>query len=284
MYVSLLSAICHQSTRVQHIKHECKKRGYTGDLSRSMLKIVANNLLVSDRFKILICVNWKTGSSTLKSVLLNNSAFGNWREADHFSADLKPLSSFPMSGLLYRIRNYFNVIMVRHPLDRLVSAYNDKLNMDIVYRNRLAPKIIDKYHINVTEEDYDQGKGVSFKMLLQYIKDGGNDPHWAVYNGMCRPCHVAYHYVMRTETFAPDLGYLIDHKLAGKGHKVKKNNHRSTDMHIHRKLKEYDDIEDSVFRAISKHYDIDMRLFGYHYKRVNGSLWGSCGIKGSNCC
>jgi hypothetical protein len=285
---SVSAGTCTQAVRVSHIQEVCKSfpgaRDPVSPLPKSMLQIVAPNILVSDQFGVLFCINWKTGSSSLKSVLLNNSHLTSFDEAATLTSDLRPLSDFPLSGVRYRLQHYFNVIMVRHPLDRLVSAYNDKLNMDTDYRERLGQNIIKKYRLNVTDSDFAKGRGVGFEQFLRYILDGEKDGHWAGYGNRCFPCQLDYQYVMRTESMERDLGFIIDKKLAGKGHRVKENHYRPA-TRSRRYLAEYANVPTRLVDEIERKYRSDMALFGYNVvTHRNGSVTADCEVPGAQCC
>ena len=244
---------------------------------------MAPNLLVSDQFNLTVCINWKTGSSSLRSILLQNSGLESWDEAEVISNDLQELSKFPLSGIRYRLQHYFNIIMVRHPLDRLVSAYNDKLNMDKEYRQRLGKLIIDRDHLNVSKSEYASGKGVSFKQFIDFILEGGRDPHWDSYSKKCLPCLLPYNYLMRTETMDEDLRYIINYKLSGKGRNVKERHWRPPARN-NRLLHEYESVPDKLVEEISKKYKADMAIFGYDVERSEKGVKARCKVVNADCC
>ena len=98
----------------------------------------ARSFVVCDRFKIVSCLNWKTGSSTWQWVFLNNTApqplpydpRPDWEDTvdeAKRTQRMVPLHLYSPAEIRDRLKNYFKFLTVRHPLDRLVSTYVDKL-------------------------------------------------------------------------------------------------------------------------------------------------------------
>jgi hypothetical protein len=164
--------------------------------------------------------------------------------------------------------------------------------MDENYRKQLGKTIINRYNINVTNDNLRLGKGVDFKTMLQYIKDGGRDEHWRMqYFDKCQPCLISYDHIVRTETLDEDSAYIIVKQLAGRGLHTKRRQWRkqSADrIYFERKLPEYGDIGGKLFAHIVKQYKDDMEWFGYNYWRHNGSVLTNCNIisgsQNQHCC
>jgi dermatan 4-sulfotransferase 1 len=58
---------------------------------------------------------------------------------------LKRMSTFSPSGVRFRWKHYYKFMFVREPLERLVSAYRDKMFRDPYYRKEVIPSILAKY-------------------------------------------------------------------------------------------------------------------------------------------
>ena len=43
---------------------------------------------------------------------------------------IKPLKGYSAKEIMNILEDYYKILVVRHPLDRLFAAYNDKLNSD----------------------------------------------------------------------------------------------------------------------------------------------------------
>ena len=96
---------------------------------------------------------------------------------------------------------FTKLIVVRHPFDRLVSAYYNLINFkegagDGPY---IYPDIRKKFPTLRKEV-----KDLTFPQFLQYVTDPSvgkyNDRHFAPYSSTCLVCSVHYDYIIRLET------------------------------------------------------------------------------------
>ena len=55
---------------------------------------------------------------------------------------LRRLSTMGASAVRYRLNNYYKFVFVRHPLDRLVSAFREKFSANARYKQLLGTRII----------------------------------------------------------------------------------------------------------------------------------------------
>ncbi|XP_066285642.1 carbohydrate sulfotransferase 10-like [Branchiostoma lanceolatum] len=188
---------------------------------------------VSDKHKILYCKVGKTGSTTT-STLLYNLEFGTALSKQDYwiqrkSLPLKRLSSYPTDEQNLRINTYKTLLVVRNPLERLVSAYlyffggqhhfsgarrqfhyNRKYQemVDTICWNTSTAKTACRkdYHVvrarNVTREV------VPFASFIRAVTENTTkwkNEHWALIFDFCAPCQVHYDFIAHTETLANDL-------------------------------------------------------------------------------
>ncbi|CAL7945264.1 unnamed protein product [Xylocopa violacea] len=128
------------------------------------------------------------------------------------------------------------LLVVRHPFERLLSAYRDKLENSVAGREhgtlhfyrKYGSKIVEKYReSNFTKPRPDQtvrrkdepppaGIEPTFREFVQYLihTDLANygDDHWMPYYLFCAPCIVDYDIIAKVETLWRDQIYTI-HKL-----------------------------------------------------------------------
>jgi carbohydrate 4-sulfotransferase 8 len=134
-----------------------------------------------DKFRVIFCIHAKVGSSTWFNILANNSAPEKY--AHKGNSDLHLVfrrynitsladNIYTREDILYRLKNYYKVMPVRHPFDRLVSAYRDKLvDGSPSYRRQWGPSIMKRYRGTLTEEQRQTGKGVTFEEFIRYVLD-----------------------------------------------------------------------------------------------------------------
>lgn len=115
--------------------------------------------------------------------------------------------------------NYTKLILVRQPFERLVSAFNAKLNPvggQSDFYARVSRMISDRYRIkreNETERKMPGDGFATFEDFANYLLDlGGNpmkrDSHWREYESLCQPCRYNYDVIMKFDTFADDFRYI----------------------------------------------------------------------------
>ena len=97
--------------------------------------------------------------------------------------------------------------MVRHPFDRVLSAFCDRILRGCSHQAKThIPGIL-----RSTKLKYDEKGCVSsfptFKQFVEYIiSDRGkdSDPHWLRYSVACAPCLVSYDAIVKLETTEED--------------------------------------------------------------------------------
>ncbi|CAH1251485.1 CHST10 [Branchiostoma lanceolatum] len=112
-----------QSRRKALLEEYCQKNSSSDMSPRRM-----GNFFVSDRYKVLYCKVARTGSTTT-SALLYNLEFGtNFTQQEYLEHQggtpiLKRLTSYTKDEQMLRLKTYKKLLVVRNPLERLVSAY-----------------------------------------------------------------------------------------------------------------------------------------------------------------
>ncbi|XP_076646831.1 carbohydrate sulfotransferase 11 [Halictus rubicundus] len=134
------------------------------------------------------------------------------------------------------LRRTKKLLVVRHPFERLLSAYRDKLENSVAGREhgtlhfyrKYGSKIVQKYReTNFTRPRNDQvirqdgvpppaGIEPTFREFVQYLIHTDlasyGDDHWMPYYLFCAPCLVDYDIIAKVETLWRDQIYAI-HKL-----------------------------------------------------------------------
>ncbi|KAG7176269.1 carbohydrate sulfotransferase 9-like [Homarus americanus] len=117
------------------------------------------------------------------------------------------------------LASYRKMLFVRHPLQRVVSTFKDKLE-GYTGRERLE---FPKYIKQKIEERFGTrlGELVSFEDFVRFVADQGEDepvemdPHWRSLHQMCNPCTIEYGFIGKFENLREDSSYAIQWMGAG---------------------------------------------------------------------
>ncbi|XP_024873918.1 carbohydrate sulfotransferase 11-like isoform X1 [Temnothorax curvispinosus] len=157
-------------------------------------------------------------------------------------------------------------LIVRHPLERLLSAYRDKLehmrNREYYYK-RFGRRIVLKYRRsgNTTRLEPTFAEFLRFIVSEKYF-----DEHWTPYYRTCEPCTIHYDYILKFETLDRDQNFLIqDANLSGYLYeKDYPRNINPLGVTTRKILDEYTrGISQSLLDAVYKIYENDYKLFNY---------------------
>ncbi|KAK4328001.1 hypothetical protein Pmani_001572 [Petrolisthes manimaculis] len=179
------------------------------------------NLLVDDKHKVA-CTNWKRIMMILSGRSISTDPLSIRSDVPHEEGVLTRLSGMgtdlPVLG--YKLRTYTKFLLVRHPMERLVSAYRNKLVRNSTsstdFKKRFGISILKKYrkgqgHLNESTS----GHGVTFSEFVSYLTDTGKanywtlNEHWAPYLELCHPCTIKYNIIGKYETLEEDAEYIL---------------------------------------------------------------------------
>lgn len=207
-----------QERRKSFLKHFCEKfnRNHSPKLG---LREMVSQVYVEESHKILYCEVPKAGCSNWKRTLMVLNGFALSvdnisHDAVHYGKHLRKLDSFDEKGIQKRLSNFTKVIVVRDPMERLVSAFRDKFEKpNSYYHPMFGRAIIGKYRQNPTEEALKSGSGVTFREFVRYLLDTeqpvGMDIHWESVNKLCSPCLITYDFIGKFETLEQDAKYFL---------------------------------------------------------------------------
>jgi len=168
-------------------------------------------------------------------------------------------------------KNGQTIIFVRHPFERLLSAFRDKLEDPSVkggrfneyYYNKYGRRMVMYYRKEkITGPTY---KYPRFSEFIDFIVDKDiryADEHWAPFFKECTPCHIPYNFIGHFETLYWDV-----HLLANKTNLVDKwddkNDYFQSSTYTDISKEYFATIERDTIRKLYKRYKIDFELFGY---------------------
>lgn len=102
-------------------------------------------------------------------------------------------------------------IFVRDPYQRLLSAYVNKfLSPNAFYWGSFGKQIIADYRPGASRQAKKCGHDVTFSEFLRYVSESSDsDPHWTSVHRLCSPCHYAYKFIGKAESFEEDTVQLL---------------------------------------------------------------------------
>ncbi|KAJ6651105.1 hypothetical protein lerEdw1_000804 [Lerista edwardsae] len=231
---------------------------------------VARQLFVEENHQLIYCEVPKVGCSNWKRILLlltlnlSREALEVKHNTVHRTRLLKKLSSYPSEQQVELLNNYTKVMFTRHPLERLVSAYRDKLlHSEPYYSGVVAGKIKSLFRGNKTSTEK-----VTFQEFVNFVltcKHEYLDIHWKPEFELCDPCNIRYDILGKYETLEQDAEQFLRwigaprdlHYPSIKEHgSEKRTNSNITWTHLR-------ELSQDQLQKLKEMYQIDFALFNY---------------------
>ena len=290
---------CSQRKRLAHLRQVCDKhKDNLDDWYDRAEPSTYQRILVDDKHQVLYCAVAKAASTTFYNMFYL-AVTGKPLRAIHCqkcwkSEGLVWLSNYPQDEREKRLRTYYKVISVRHPLDRLVSCWNNKLKEPRKGRPwpGHGPKMVELFRSipGNSSLEAEIAQGARFDEFLRYVNyveahNQNHNSHWISIFRSCHPCSIEYDYIAKSETLDDDSKGII-HKLNLTLDQFPQINARRNSDYcpntFTRQLEEYRNpkITAEDFAATMKFYKMDMELFGYTWNDDNKE--SRCGDSG--CC
>jgi hypothetical protein len=184
-----------------------------------------------------------------------------------------PLSLFSNSSI--------RAIFVRHPLERLASAYVDKIGT----RNSEPFSLYDELRRSICRRYssfYEQENNrtlsnqinetcekiiPSFEHFVEYIMSDSSqvDIHWKPYSTLCHVCTFKYNFIGKYETIQDDLNFFRS-KFSLNSNDSSINNHFSTGKSKEYYKSMYSKLSINLICNLKHFYNDDVRLFNYNFE------------------
>lgn len=243
-----------QKARKQHLEEYCRKHTYNKSLGTEDVHMLA----VDDDLKFIYCVVPKVGTSTWKRVIAKSHeikpGINRW-------IMWKRLSNYTEEERNERFKTYFKFVVVREPLQRLLSADKKKFLQIPSYTKDLRKEIVQA----LRPQDFKpEGKNfVKFKEFIQYFSDNmSRNQHWRQYKKLCHQCVIDYDFIGHLETLKKDAALLL--QMAGiDGRVTFPPIHKSTGPS--EVLKYYSKVPVESINRLGEQYRNDFEMFGYEY-------------------
>ena len=259
--------VCTTAERMAHLRSSCPKRSPSLEsMTAEEIKALFSGWNVVKEVNVLACFHLKVASQTWKKILCENVHRNNQSQVKHCYKRKDPLSSYyherlngSKESMLQQITNYKKLMVVRHPLDRLVSVWahkfknNPQLNGTYMMKHRT--RLLAQSRPWLSEEE--AGDSVYFQEMIEYILAGNQNNHWnGPYSQKCNPCIINFDAVVKLETFYTEGTTIINDILAGKGNLVH-THQTSTSSWSERYIKvlpEYKNISGQMLEKVIEKY------------------------------
>ncbi|XP_042671008.1 carbohydrate sulfotransferase 9-like [Centrocercus urophasianus] len=197
-----------QNDRRNTLASLCQKNNLI-KLKSALDSLVASRIFVEHKHKFTYCEVPKVGCSNWKRTIfilqegLNVEASEIEHDHIHQTSLIKRLSAYPPAMREEFLNNYTKVMFTRHPLERLVSAYRDKLlHSEPYYSTTVANQIKAMFRKNKNSSEK-----VSFQEFVSFITakpPNTLDIHWKPMFLLCDPCNIHYDILGKYETLGLD--------------------------------------------------------------------------------
>ncbi|XP_019630628.1 PREDICTED: carbohydrate sulfotransferase 10-like [Branchiostoma belcheri] len=243
-----------------------------------------SRFVVSEKYKLLYCQVFKTGSTTTLTIL-HNLEHGEERSTKEMRDKLdtlpfKRLNDYTNKEVRNILETYTKLLITRNPLERLASAWRHKF-VDVPLRfwfrkeyHSMLETIslntsIPKPHINTSNKKDIGNETYPIVPFLAFIKAVGTNrtdwqnPHWEQISDLCAPCQIAYDFIAHTETLAEDFPlFFKTARITGKDNLLPDVRQRKSEKlfsDFYRPVS----IED--LRRVKEKFKKDYDMFGYSF-------------------
>ncbi|XP_050470546.1 carbohydrate sulfotransferase 9-like [Bombus huntii] len=259
--------------RKNELEQYCKIIGRTS----SNLDNVLSNMIIDTTHGLSWCPIYKAASSTwMKHFatlggVLTESAMELIRK-NILQINTIVRKAFPRDRDVKKVYQKLNTttkfLIVRHPFERLVSAYRDKLEhiegRDYYYK-RFGRHIAHKYH-RYRKPNETKLEPTFTEFLRFIVEEKYFDEHWTPFIDTCEPCLIQYNYILKFDTFDRDQKFLIQ-ELGLNEYLYEKNDLKNINprgVTTTTLVKQYmQNVPRSLLDEINKVYEHDFKLFSY---------------------
>ncbi|XP_039759489.1 carbohydrate sulfotransferase 11 isoform X2 [Pararge aegeria] len=255
--------------RRDYLRSECSRLGLDG----TGHKAYAWEYLINRQYHVIWCNIFKAAST---SWMYNFNLMANYTAAFLDRTKEVPLElarkkyARPTVEMIRKAQgDSITFLIVRHPLERLASAYNDKIvhAWPKSFHDQMGRRIIKKYRKAGTKPVPTERYPV-FEEFVSYVLDEARvkrslDMHWTPYSDFCTPCKFNFDVILKFETLDEDQRFLIQ---MARLHEVIKpewrNSGKGTNT-LHNINHLYSRLRKSQLDGLYNLYKYDLQLFNY---------------------
>ncbi|CAB0016902.1 unnamed protein product, partial [Nesidiocoris tenuis] len=126
------------------------------------------------------------------------------------------LRNFTAVDAEYFLKKYTKFMFVRHPFERLLSAYKNKLEQNYIgskyFKDRIGKYIMQNYRTKKNQSGQANGEDITFEEFTNFLLNSeqkGFNEHWKPMHRLCEPCLVKYDFVGKYETLSSDANFIL---------------------------------------------------------------------------
>ncbi|XP_052743869.1 carbohydrate sulfotransferase 11 isoform X2 [Bicyclus anynana] len=255
--------------RREYLRSECSRLGLDG----AGHKAYAWEYLINRQYHVIWCNIFKAAST---SWMYNFNLMANYTAAFLDRTKEVPLElarkkyARPTVEMIRKAQgDSFTFLIVRHPLERLASAYNDKIvhAWPKSFHDQMGRRIIKKYRKAATKPVPTERYPV-FEEFVSYVLDEAKvkrtlDMHWTPYSDFCTPCKFNFDVILKFETLDEDQRFLI--QMARLQEVIKpewRNSGKGTNT-LHNINHLYSRLKKAQLDGLYNLYKYDFQLFNY---------------------
>ena len=281
--------VCSQSERLTHLEEVCNKRNITPYHSTIPFYKDYSSFLVDEKHKLLYCILGKTGSTTLRHIL--SSSIVRHKRPYTAHEGMKWLEEYPVKERYEKVNSYYKMILVRHPVHRLISCWNNKFrwprSKQFMWRG-IEPSLNifanNSKEIIKYQPRRQGGFIVSFNTFLKFVIFADKDPrvfdfHWNQYYQVCHPCEIKYDLIIKLETLSEDVKLLLK-QISLDNTELPYLNQMTVNSREEEKI--INGTNEELLKQVISAYSIDMDLFGYFWSPSEQT--GKCQYATYSCC
>ena len=261
--------LVRQRERNRTIHEICGPKRPLTTLTTTQMMFLLKHIIVDDNNKLLYCyvpkaacANWKRVMQVLSG---KYARVEDIHKVDH--TDFKFLSGYNPEEIEYRLNNYFKFMFVRHPLDRLFSAWHNKFHENFIdMQKKYGIPIVKKFRDNPPADP--KGDDVTLGEFFKYLAGTATtqfNEHWMPFIELCQPCHVDYNFIGIYEDLENEATTMIKH--VGLSDKVtypaRQRYYDKNSVADDAKIDEWHRVPPEAFQDVVKKYATDFGLFGY---------------------
>ena len=295
---------CSVETRQKLVKKQCEHLGLNRSLDVSKRHLF-HHIVTDDKHRLLYCFVPKAACTTWKTIFANytdaiqakrargelkgNRLGVNVHDAEDMAAIGLPVLSSPnfrSRDISQRLATYTKMVIVRHPFDRLLSAYREKFQKQF-YKLPIIRYVAQHYaNIHNTSRAYLKPGMIPFSSFIHFLVNDYRqvwDEHWSTFNDLCHPCLIHYDVIAKVETMPRDASHILA-SLTGSDVNTPSIHRRNSFVDAHTTLDMFKSLPEEMVKSLRNIYEIDFRMFGYEWNMPEGEAICKTSAEGNDCC